>query len=360
MQNVLIVSAERGFDKGGMALSCERFAKMLAAMGDFRVKFLMSCDYPIATAKGNRNPIFEEVIMKEYKLKTDAITYYDTDIVIAFGGRFNGYYASLLSERIGCRFIISLRGSDTYTVKWSEKQSWYFTEVARRAEKILCLSQEMARNVLSLSPESSHKIYIIPNPVSLDVNNRVKFPNLPESVKVGCAASEMNEKKGVMNLLYMLAEFKRLYETDITLQIVGKIEDYLAKQYEKTATSLSIWDNVIFSGYVSRNKLLDIMRGWDFYVQGSVCEGQSNSVVECIQAGRGFIMSNTGFLSEILRDDFPELVFSSWKPEIMANELRRLIFFDGKEDLYKRAAARIMKECSEDLVKAKVRRMLSQ
>ena len=92
MQNVLIVSAERGFDKGGMALSCERFAKMLAAMGDFRVKFLMSCDYPIATAKGNRNPIFEEVIMKEYKLKTDAITYYDTDIVIALTHRVQVYY----------------------------------------------------------------------------------------------------------------------------------------------------------------------------------------------------------------------------------------------------------------------------
>ena len=69
-------------------------------------------------------------------------------------------------------------------------------------------------------------------------------------------------------------------------------------------------------------------------------------------------MSNTGFLSEILREDFPELVFSSWKPEIMANELRRLILFDGKEDLYKRAVVRIMKECSEDLVKAKVRRIL--
>ena len=149
MKNVLIVSAERGLDKGGMALSCERFANMLDTIGGFRVKFLMSCDYPIATAKGSRNPVFEKVIMKEYKLKIDAMTYYDTDIVIAFGGRFNGYYASLLSERIGCKFIVSLRGSDTYTVKWSEKQSWYFTETMRRAEKILCLSQEMAGNVLS-------------------------------------------------------------------------------------------------------------------------------------------------------------------------------------------------------------------
>ena len=67
MKNVLIVSAERGFNKGGTALSCARFANMLDMTVDFRVKFLMSCDYPRAT----HNPIFEEVIMKEYKLKTD-------------------------------------------------------------------------------------------------------------------------------------------------------------------------------------------------------------------------------------------------------------------------------------------------
>ena len=192
------------------------------------------------------------------------------------------------------------------------------------------------------------------------MNSRVEFPNLPGKIRIGCAASEMNEKKGVMNLLHMLAEFKRLNDIDIRLQIVGRIEDYLSEQYKETASNLGIRDNVIFSGYVTRNELQCIMRGWDFYVQGSVCEGQSNSVVECIQAGRGFIMSNTGFLSEILREDFPELVFSSWKPEIMANELRRLTLFDGREDLYKRAAARIMNECNEDLVKAKVRRILSQ
>lgn len=352
--NVLIVTAERGLDKGGMQLSCERFAGYLAESGKFRVNFLMSSDYPIATAKGRNNPMFEKVIMREYKLKTDAKSHKDTDLVIAFGGKFNGYYASLLAEKIGCRFIIFLRGSDTYTVKWSEKNSWYFREAARRADKITCLSQEMYEDAVSLCPESAPKISIIPNPLRLSPGHEVAFPNLPAKIRIGCAASAMTEKKGILNMLYVLAEFRQISDTPITFEVVGRIEDYLAEQYEETAKRLGVTDNIIFSGWMSRESLREVMLNWDFYVQGSVCEGQSNALGECIQAERGFIMSDTGFLAELLRDDFPEIVFSSWEPGTMARELDRLVRLDGKEELYRRAKDKIMIVCGEESVKTRL------
>lgn len=69
-------------------------------------------------------------------------------------------------------------------------------ETCRRANKIVCLSNEMLENVVSLNPAFRDKISIIPNELKSCPFARVEFPNLPSSLKVGCEASQLNEKKG--------------------------------------------------------------------------------------------------------------------------------------------------------------------
>ena len=70
-------------------------------------------------------------------------------------------------------------------------------------------------------------------------------------------------------------------------------------------------DNARFIDYISRDALKEIMRSWNFYVQGSICEGQPNSILEYFQNGKAFISSNTGFWAELLRKDYYELFFES-------------------------------------------------
>lgn len=344
---ILIVTSEIGFDGGGMSLSCIRLKDILSKVHD--VSILDSVTYPIITANGGINKNTEDEIRKEYKLKNDISLFKDVDVVIGFGGRFNGYYASLLAERSGKKFILALRGSDINIVKWNIDDSWYLSEACKRADKIICLSNEMVENLLSLCLFSKGKIKIIPNYLCGDIKT-ITFPNLPSRIKIGCGAAHLNEKKGIANILNMVNEFKCISDKPITLELVGDIDQDLKCSYCSQISTLDISNNVVFIERKCRKELFDIMSTWDFYIQGSVCEGHPNSITECLQNGTGFISTKTGYVAELLADRYSELFFDSWVPHEMACKLKTLSEHPDLQQLYQEAQETIFVSCNEEQV----------
>lgn len=342
--NILLITSEVGYDGGGMSLSCSRICNILSK--DNTVKIVLSGQYPVATADGGYSPENTHGIRCEYKLKQDCSDYQDADLVIGFGGKFNGYYSALLSERLGVPYILCLRGTDVNIAKWSYKDNWYLKEACSRASKIVCLSNEMVYNVSSSCPNVTDKCVIIPNELEkIDVD--VRLANLPLSVIIGSAASHLNEKKGIANLLYMIKEYKSLSDIPIMLQLVGAIDDDLKEEYIKIIDSLNIRQNVEFLGYQPREVLYDTMKRWDFYVQASVCEGHPNSIPDSLRAGIGFISSKTGFIAEVLEEKYPILFFDSWNPAIMANNLLKLIHTPQLLEVYPKVYQELLSYCSE-------------
>lgn len=353
---ILIVTTEIGNCGGGMALACKRVVNILAKEHD--VKILSSTDYPIYTTKGGISPLTEKSIRKEYKLKQECLAYKDVNVVIAFGARFNGYYASLLAERIGKRFILALRGSDINIVKWSVEDSWYLREAATRASKIICLSEEMIKNILSICPASNGKTLIIPNEYEGD-RSQISFGDLSRGVVIGTAASHLNEKKGVGNLLMMLAEFKKISNVSIRLNLVGEIDDDLLNNYQTCIQKYNLQDNVKFYGCQTREALIDLMKHWDFYIQASVCEGHPNAISECLQCGTGFISSQTGYIAETLQKRFPELFFDNFRPEVMAKNLKTLCETQDISMRYEEAYSLLRQNCTKDNISRKWLGLLS-
>lgn len=354
--NILIITTEFGYEGGGMSLSCTRLMDILSS--EHHVQVSLSTDYPIITARGGINPTTEDGIRKEYKLKEDISNYKNVDVIIGFGGRYNGYYASLLAERLGVRYILNFRGSDINITKWSVDDCWYTIEACRRASKIVCLSQEMVSNVLSIAPMSNGKTTIIPNELGIKTGT-CHFPNLPQKVVVGCAASHLNEKKGIGNLLYMIAEFKKKSDIPILLELIGDIDEDLRNSYNAIIKRLAIDSNVTFYCYTARKALSDIISKWDFYIQASVCEGHPNSITESLESGHAFISSDTGFIAEILHKELPMLFFESHDPKNMSDRLLQLINTAELEDIYERAWNILEKECNKDLVVKKWQNILS-
>lgn len=203
---ILIVTTETGMEGGGMSLSCTRLADILSKDKD--VEVTNSSAAPILTLSGGIFPQLGKSIRTEFKLKAEARKYHDFDVVIGFGGKFNGYYASLLAQQIKAQYILCLRGSDVNLAKWSAEDSWYLHEASNYADKIVCLTKEMQQNVLQANPSVHNKIVIIPNPLEGKPAD-VLFPNLPSSVVIGCAASHLNEKKGIANLLCLVLNSRK-------------------------------------------------------------------------------------------------------------------------------------------------------
>lgn len=354
--NILIITTEYGYGGGGMSLSCTRLMNILSP--EHNVQVSLSTEYPTMTARGGINPATEDGIRKEYKLKEEELKYNNVEVIIGFGGKYNGYYASLLAERLKARFILNFRGSDINITKWSVDDSWYTKEACRRACKIVCLSQEMANNILSIAPDSNGKVLIIPNELGQKTDS-IRIPNLPQKVVVGCAASHLNEKKGIGNLLYMISEFKALTDIPISLELVGDIDTDLKDNYISIIKELEINSNVIFHRYKTRTELSNTMSNWDFYVQASVCEGHPNSISEALEKGHAFISSNTGFIAEQLYRELPMLFFDSFNPKRMACQLLQLIKTPQLEGLYKQAWNTLEKKCNKELIVEKWLSLLS-
>ena len=354
--NILIITTEYGYDGGGMSLSCTRLMNILSS--EHNVQVSLSTEYPIVTARGGINPATEDGIRKEYKLKEDEREYNNVDVVIGFGGRYNGYYASLLADRLEARFILNFRGSDINITKWSIDDSWYTIEACRRASIIVCLSQEMANNVLSIAPSTNGKVTIIPNELG-QKKDSISFPNLPQKVVVGCAASHLNEKKGIGNLLYMLSDFKTIADIPITLELVGDIDSDLRDSYIAIINNLEITSNVVFHSYKTREELSNTMSNWDFYIQASVCEGHPNSITEALEKGHAFISSNTGFIAEQLYKEFPVLFFDSFNPKRMARQLLQLINMPNLKEFYEQSWNILERGCNKESVANKWHSLLS-
>lgn len=341
---ILIVTTEIGLDGGGLSLSCTRLVDILSK--DNVVEINHSYTTPILTVSGGIFPQLGKSIQTEYKLKVDAEKYQDIDIVIGFGGKFNGYYASLLAKQIKAKYILCLRGSDVNLAKWSVEDSWLLYEASDYADKIICLSNEMERNVLLANSSTYNKIVIIPNLLDSECAD-VFFPNLPSSVVIGCAASHLNEKKGIANLLCLVSEFKKISELPIKLVLVGDIDDNLKLEYQRIIDRLCLQNNVEFHNNTSRANLKSMMKEWDFYVQCSVCEGHPNSISEALQNGCAFISTNTGYIAEILSLEYPELFFNEWEPVSMAMSLKKLIRLDHKEEIYSNAFKILQQNCNK-------------
>lgn len=348
---ILLVTSEYGEQGGGLSFACTLFYGILSESLGHDVILLSSCEEIIKTAQGGYNASLKSKISNEYRLKNDTLKLktQELDLIIAFGGSFNGYYASRLANRLHLPLYLMLRGTDINMAKWDSQESFYLKEAGTKAIKIICLSSEMVENVLDLLPSMSHKCHIIPNIIK-PIYGETHFPNLPHKVILGCSAAHINEKKGIANLLNAIKAFKDMTELDITLHIIGSIDSDLLNEYKLICNELSIDNNVVFYGYRTRQECLDIQKTWDFYIQTSVCEGFCNSVGECISAGVPVILSDTGYISETLKEKFPQIIYEDFEPSNIASTLLDIISLSEKENMYKQAFTFVAEKTSKQHV----------
>lgn len=353
---ILIITTEIGADGGGLSLSCARVVDLLSA--NHIIEVVNSTDYPIDVAKGCALQRIDDSIRKEYKLKSDVNRYNYVDVIIGFGGNYNGYYASLLAERMHKTFILCLRGTDVNLCKWTVESCMQLRMACHKAHKIVCLSNEMINNLSSVVPDVRSKCVIIPNDIRV-LYKGVRLPNLPNRIVLGCAAAYLNEKKGISNLLDMIASFKQMYSIPIELQLVGQIDKDLLEHYHEKAQTLGIVTNIVYKGYENRDCLLQTMKNWDFYIQGSVCEGHPNAIVEALQSRTAFISTSTGWVAESLLEVSPILFFNSFNPMEMAKQLMDLVTNTDLQDIYRKTTCKLNEELRQSKVGESWKKIIS-
>ncbi len=348
---ILLVTAEYGEAGGGLSAACCQFHRILTKGLGHDVSICSSTDCHIATASGGYNTSLESHISNEYRLKTDILKYSSirVDLIIAFGGSFNGYYATILAKSLNTRLYLMLRGTDINLAKWNEREMFYLKNSTAVSEKVICLSNEMKKNIKLFLPEVGDKCIIIPNIIS-SMPQIVSFPNYPKRLIIGCSAAHINEKKGIANLFHVVRAIKSMIRTPVVLYLVGEIDADLKFNYNSIASDLDLVSNVVYTGYMSRPEFVTLQKNWDIYIQTSVCEGFCNSVAEALSDGTPIYISSTGYISEVLKENYPLLVYDSFEPYKIASGLMVLLNLPDKEEYYRKAYSEVYSITNRDRV----------
>lgn len=317
---ITIITSEYTVEGGGLSYSCRQFHHLLKKMGN-EVFILSSSVDDANIVHGGYNKTLGKKLAYEAKIKQDVCNISTSQLLIAFGGGFNAYYAALLAKKKHIRFWIMFRGSDGNLAKW-DIESYFQTNFAVEcAEKVISLSKELADNI-QLITNSRIRIDVIPN-YAERLENRVK--SLPKGLlHVGCGASHMNEKKGISNLIELVAAYNAKYDEGIILDIVGDIDEDVLQQYKDKSQIYGVLSDVNFFRRMKRKDFQKIQYNWDLYIQTSVCEGMGNSVTDSMSLGIPIMISDTGFIAEYAKEHFPQMIFSSTLPEVMAKEIHEL------------------------------------
>lgn len=352
---ITIITNEYSVEGGGLSYSCRQFHHLLEELGH-EVAILSSGVNEGNVIHGGYNKDLGKALAHEAKMKQDVFNVGASQIIIAFGGGFNAYYAALLAKKCCSRLWIMFRGSDGNLAKWNSETSFETNFTVSVAERIICLSKELAENVKLLTARNL-KIDVIPNHASR-IEDSVKL--LPKGhLHVGCGATHMNEKKGIGDLIELVAAYNEKYDEGLELDIVGEIDADVLVQYQEKAHAYGAQSNVNFVGGKPRGDFRKIQQGWDLYIQTSVCEGMGNSVTDSMSLGIPVMISDTGFIAEYANEHFPQMVFSSALPEVMADEIHDLLMDECIHKKYQDLYESFFEEISIERVKEKWSTMLT-
>lgn len=345
---ITIITNEYSVEGGGLSYSCRQFYYLLEELGH-EVAILSSGVNEENVILGGYNKDLGKALAHEAKMKQDVLNIGTSQLFIAFGGGFNAYYAALLAKKNNLRLWVMFRGSDGNLAKWNAETCFQTNFAVSVAERIICLSKELADNVKLLTAKDI-KVDVIPNYASRSVDYVKPLPN--GHLHVGCGATHMNEKKGIVNLIELVAAYNVKYEEGLDLDIVGEFDADVLTQYQEKACAYGVQSDVNFVGGKSREDFRKIQQSWDLYIQTSVCEGMGNSVTDSMSLGIPVMISNTGFIAEYANEHFTQMVFSSSSPDEMMEEIHDLLQDDSIQEKYQNLYESFFEAISIERVKS--------
>lgn len=191
------------------------------------------------------------------------------------------------------------------------------------ADAVICLS-EMWKNYYS-STFKLRRLVII--------NNVIEKAAITEHVQNGSLKllflGHVTEKKGVFDLLQVLAKNRDQYKHKVKVTIggIGEVE-----RLEKTISENQFNGDVNFAGWVNGGKKAELLNNCDVYVLPSYFEGLPISILEAMSYGKTVISTNVGGIPEIVKPGFNGWLFQPGDHEALNTIIREAL---NNKDLLK-------------------------
>ena len=347
---ILLCTSEHGIGAGGLALHCSQLKKIFETLGHTVYVEILLNYQEYFVIDGGYDPELGKKIRGAYMLKGMIAKYHGkVDLCVSCGAGRIAYYSSLFAKNEGIDLYIVLCGSEVNLSYESADLAFYNAESFRYASAVIGLSEELNNAARMIGENKSCRYYVVPNIYEMKEGHEADHEDR-DYVVYASGATYLGEKKGIGNLLKAFSLLINSKKRNDRLYLFGDIDSDVRTQYERIIEEESLKDYVSIYGYMDRESFHNMVKDVDVYLQASPFEGFGNSVAEAISMGKDILISSTGYIAEIIADEFPNHVMKSFKPEDMADDL-----FDFSVKTYpKREAVQIRKKLTPVLSKETV------
>ena len=262
---------------------------------------------------------FIPMILRDYKsgLNIHDILFYfreikeiNPDIIHVRGAAIDGLNAVIAAKFARCgKILVTVHGMYSDLVYIHPLKRWiskYIVEwlIFKLSDGISCVCEKAMNRTYFDRYRKKMLPYVYNRMPIFDENLKEKFHNLirnkyniPKEAKVCLYVGRMTKEKGLLYFIYALNELKKDWPSNLVFLFVGDGE------YRKIMQEacISFGNNVIFTG--NQKNVEMFYDAADFFIQPSLHENHSISLLEASAANLPSIVTDCGGNTEIIDDD---------------------------------------------------------
>lgn len=240
---------------------------------------------------------------------------------------FHGYYLPfafpcLIAAAHGNRPVIaSIRGNDAVKEGVSSFYFPYVQAVLNQASWITSVSTDLINNVNGIA-NIGHKSSVIFN--GIDGSDFPTWKGFETTQGVIGTVGELRFKKAIPILVDAYEKLPKLYREKLILG--GSYSDMLEQSVvEELIAELNLKDEVINTGYLTRQQLLEQLVGFNVFVVSSYHDGLPNTLLEAAACGVPIVATKVGGMLDVLEDGKNALLVDPGNSAQLSEAIFRLL-----------------------------------
>ena len=317
--NIALLTEKYTPDIGGLAISSERFARLMTSAG-YKVRvFAPTLSLPPSekrtlTSSGVNITRFgahkrvDDTLVDWFELIAGEHNREPFDILHAYFLTQAGFVATYTGKYLNIPSVVSIRGNDIERAPFDPPRFSHTMYALQNASAVTTNASELIKKAKAFI---DREIHLIPNGVDVEQFKPIESNNaLAETLGITgktkderCVigfVGELRNKKGLATLLSAYTQANK--DRPITLLIVGEIrqgdDKKLLEEFQLTNPNA----NIIITGNIPHKDLPAYYSLIDIFVHPSLRDGMPNAILEAMACEKAIIATSVGGIKDILED----------------------------------------------------------
>ena len=314
---IALLSEKYTPDIGGLAISAERLARLLASAGHQVHVFAPTLSLSpsetrtlpssgVSVRRFGAHKRVDDTLVDWFELVVEEHRCEAFDVLQGYFLTQAGFVAAYAGKYLNIPSVVSARGNDIERAIFDPACAAHILYALEHASAVTANANELAKKARAMLP--GLEVTVIPNGIDTEqfksfLRNKLLAESLGlinEASRVVGFTGELREKKGLRSILSAYAQVNK--RNPATLLVVGDVRAGEDKQIFEEFKLSNPNANVIVTGYVSQNDLPVYYSLMDVFVHPSLRDGLPNALLEAMACEKAIIATPVGGIVDVVTD----------------------------------------------------------